>query len=110
MREGVLPDYPNSRAPQFDFDDGQLVVPHPPTNRAAIQESFVRDQEIDPKEYYPVGYHPQLLPEWPVDADLVVPLEAMPAPMVEGMGEAWQKRQAYKKHVSSLAAPPPEGS
>jgi ribonuclease Z len=29
VREGVLPDYPNSRAPQFDFDDGQLVVPCP---------------------------------------------------------------------------------
>jgi ribonuclease Z len=29
VREGILPDYPSSRAPQFDFTNGQLVVPHP---------------------------------------------------------------------------------
>ena len=53
VREGILPDFPNSRAPQFDFTNGQLVVPHPPTSRAKIQEPFVREQEIDPKKYYP---------------------------------------------------------
>ena len=70
----MLPDYPNARAPQLDFSDGQLVVPHPPTSRAAIQEPFVRDQEINPDEYYPEGYHPQLLSEWPVGSNLVVPM------------------------------------
>jgi hypothetical protein len=106
VREGVLPDYPNSRAPQFDFDDGQLVVPHPPTNRAAIQEPFVRDQEINPDEYYPDGYHPQLLPEWPVGSDLVVPMEMMPDAMRQSMGAAWRQQQAYKKqHLDALAAP-----
>jgi ribonuclease BN (tRNA processing enzyme) len=50
VREGILPDYPNSRAPQFDFTNGQLVVPHPPTSREKIQEPFVREQQIDPKE------------------------------------------------------------
>lgn len=33
VREGVLPDYPNSRAPQQDFSNGQLIVPHPPTSQ-----------------------------------------------------------------------------
>jgi hypothetical protein len=58
VREGILPDYPNSRAPQFDFSNGQLVVPHPTTSRAEIQEPFVREQQIDPAKYYPKGYHP----------------------------------------------------
>ncbi len=106
VREGVLPDYPNSRAPQFNFDDGQLVVPHPPTNRAAIQEPFIRDQEINPDEYYPDGYHPQLLPEWPVGSDLVVPMGDLPAAMLQSMGAAWRQQQAYKKqHLDALAAP-----
>jgi ribonuclease Z len=78
VREGVLPDYPNSRAPQFDFSNGQLVVPHPPTSREEIQEPFVREQQIDPKKYYPKGYRPELLEEWPVEGDLVVPVEALP--------------------------------
>lgn len=43
---------------------------------------WVREQEIDPKKYYPKGYHPQLLEEWPVDSDLVVPLEAAPADLI----------------------------
>jgi len=104
VREGILPDYPNSRAPQFDFDDGQLVVPHPPTSRAEIQEPFVRDMEIPPEEYYPEDYHPELLTEWPVDDDLVVPLESMPPAMLQGMGENWRDAQAYKKHISDLTA------
>ncbi|MGI9530281.1 hypothetical protein [Lutimonas sp.] len=33
LREGILPDFPNNRAPQFNFDNGQLVLPHPPTTR-----------------------------------------------------------------------------
>lgn len=104
VREGVLPDYPNSRAPQFDFDHGALVVPKPRTSREEIQEPFVRDQEIPPEDYYPEGYHPELMTEWPVDDDLVVPLEQMPPAMVDGMGDAWRKKQAYKKHISDLTA------
>jgi ribonuclease BN (tRNA processing enzyme) len=104
VREGILPDYPNSRAPQFDFDDGQLVVPHPTTSREEIQEPFVREQEIDPAEYYPEGYHPELLDNWPVDGDLVVPMDQMPPAMLDGMSQSWQHRQAYKKHISELTA------
>ena len=93
VREGILPDYPNSRAPQFDFTNGQLVVPHPPTSRAEIQEPFVREQQIDPELYYPEGYLPHLLEEWPVDSDLVVPVEALPENLRQSMGDAWRLKQ-----------------
>ena len=93
VREGIIPKFPNSRAPQFDFTNAQLVVPHPPTSREKIQEQFVRDHEIDPKLYYPPGYQPGLLPVWPVAGDLVVPMEAMPPAMLNSMGEAWRKKQ-----------------
>ena len=97
VREGILPDYPttrlpdypNSRAPQFDFTNGQLVVPKPPTSREEIQEPFVRKQEIDPSRYYPKGYHRELLEEWPVDSDLVVPFQQLPVNLKESMSGVW---------------------
>jgi ribonuclease Z len=46
VREGILPDYPNNRSPQFDFDDGQLVIPKPTTSREEIQNQGIRDSEI----------------------------------------------------------------
>jgi ribonuclease BN (tRNA processing enzyme) len=97
VREGILPEFPNSRAPQFDFTNGQLVVPHPPTSRNEIQEPFVRDQQIDPDEYYPEGYHPELLEDWPVEGDLVVPLEDLPESLKESMGAAWRQKQKNQK-------------
>ena len=97
VREGILPDYPNSRSPQFDFTNGQLIVPLPPTDRSKIQESFVREQQIDPAEYYPEGYHPELLEEWPVDSDLVAPLESLPPNLQESMGGAWRHKQKNQK-------------
>ena len=84
-------------APQFDFTNGQLVVPHPPTSRAEIQEPFVREQQIDPKEYYPEAYLPHLLEEWPVDGDLVVPIESLPENLKESMGAAWRQKQKNQK-------------
>jgi hypothetical protein len=92
VREGILPDYPNSRAPQFDFTNGQLVVPLPPTSREEIQEPFVREQQIDPEKYYPPGYMPHLLEEWPVDSDIVVPIDAMPEKLRDSMGAAWRQK------------------
>ena len=97
VREGILPDYPNSRAPQFDFTNGQLVVPHPPTSRAEIQEPFVREQQIDPREYYPAAYLPHLLEEWPVDSDLVVPVDQLPPNLKDSMGAAWRQKQKNMK-------------
>ena len=97
VREGILPDFPNARAPQFDFSNGQLVVPHPPTSRQEIQEPFIRESEIDPKKYYPEGYHPELLTEWPVDSDLVVPLDQLPENLKDSMGAAWRLRVQNQK-------------
>ena len=77
----------------FDFSAGQLIVPHPPTSRKEIQESFVREHEIDPNLYYPKGYHPELLQEWPVSGDLVVPISQLPPKMLDSMGDAWRKQQ-----------------
>lgn len=34
-----------------------------PTDRTRIQEPFVREQQIDPDEYYPEGYKPERLEE-----------------------------------------------
>jgi hypothetical protein len=103
VREGVLPDYPNSKAPQFDFSTGQLVVPHPPTSRQEIQEPFVREQQIDPDEYYPEGYKPELLEEWPVDSDLVVPLEMVPENLKDSMGDRWRQRVRNQKILEEQA-------
>lgn len=97
VREGILPDFPNSRAPQFDFTNGQLVVPLPPTTREQIQEPFVREQQIDPELYYPKGYMPELLEDWPVDTDLVAPVEALPENLQQSMGAAWRHREANRK-------------
>jgi len=97
VREGILPDYPNSRAPQFDFSNDQLVVPLPPTDRSKIQEPFVREQQIDPKEYYPADYHPELLEEWPVDSDLVVPVDSLPENLKDSMGAHWRYKQKNMK-------------
>jgi ribonuclease BN (tRNA processing enzyme) len=97
VREGILPEYPNNKSPQFDFTNGQLVVPHPPTSRAEIQEPFIREMEIDPALYYPEEYMPLLLTDWPVESDLVVPLEQAPEDLREGMGAAWRAREANRK-------------
>ena len=92
-----MPDYPNSRAPQFEFTNGQLIVPHPPTSRKKIQEPFVREQQIDPRKYYPNGYHPELLEDWPVEGDLVVPVDTLPENLNDSMGAAWRLRQKNQK-------------
>lgn len=69
-------------------------MPHPPTSRAKIQEPFVRDQEIDPADYYPRNYEPDRLPDWPVEGDLVIPTEALPEELRQSMGEAHPKKAA----------------
>lgn len=99
VREGILPEFPNSRAPQQDFTNGQLIVPLPPTSRQEIQEPFVREQEIDPKKYYPKGYMPHLLEEWPVKSDLVVPLDSLPENLRSSMGAAWEHKQKNLKII-----------
>ena len=104
VRQGVLPPYPDMRAPQHDFSNGALVIPRPNQRREDMQEPFVREQEIPPADYYPEGYHPELMTDWPIDSDLVIPLDEMPAEAVASMGENWRQREAYKKHISELEA------
>jgi hypothetical protein len=102
VREGILPDFPNQRAPQQDFTNGQLVVPLPPTDRAKIQNEWVREQQIDPDEYYPEGYKPDLLEEWPVDKDLVAPVEALPPNLKASMGGHWEYTQRNRKKLKEM--------
>jgi hypothetical protein len=86
VREGILPDFPNARAPQFDLADGSdFRIPMPKNQRKDIQQQEIRDLEIDPKLYYPEGYHPELMQEWPVDRDVVIPAEQVPDSMKKGM-------------------------
>ena len=68
------------------------MVPHPPTSRAEIQNQEIRDQQLDPKVYYPEGYYPELLEEWPVESDLVVPVEVLPENLKDSMGDRWRQK------------------
>jgi ribonuclease BN (tRNA processing enzyme) len=102
VREGILPEFPNSRSPQFNFDNGQLVVPLPPTDRTKIQEPFVREQQIDPNEYYPEGYKPELLEEWPVESTLVAPVESLPPNLKASMGGHWELTQKNRKKLEEM--------
>ena len=62
-----------------------------------IQEPFVREQQIEPDEYYPEGYHPERLEDWPVDGDLVVPLEVLPDNLKDSMGAEWRLKKKNRK-------------
>ena len=103
VRESILPDFPNARAPQFDFTNGQLVVPAPPHDRESIQEPYVREQQIDPNKYYPKGYQPELMTTWPVEGDLVVPLEDLPENLKNSMGQQWRLKVKNQKVIDQKA-------
>lgn len=77
---------------------------HSPTSREKIQEPFVRKQEIDPNKYNPKGYKPELLQEWPVKGDLVVPLEQLPENLKDSMGAAWRLKQKNIEALKSESA------
>jgi hypothetical protein len=51
----------------------------------------VRENEIDPDKYYPKGYKPQLLEEWPADDDIVAPVQALPENLRQSMGDQWRQ-------------------
>jgi hypothetical protein len=57
---------------------------------------------IDPKEYYPEGYHPELLEDWPVDDDLVVPVEALPVNLKDSMGAQWRLTELTADMTSQI--------
>ncbi|MCE2572887.1 guanitoxin biosynthesis MBL fold metallo-hydrolase GntH [Motilimonas eburnea] len=102
VRDGILPDYPNSRAPQQDFSSGQLVVPVPQFKREDLQEPFIREQQVDPDKYYPSGYKPELLEDWPVKKDLVVPYENLPENLKQSMGGHWELKNKNQKALDEM--------
>ena len=104
IREGILPDYPNNRSPQQDFSSGYFVIPEPGTSRAEIQNQAIRDSEVDPAEYYPEGYQPELLFEWPLEGPFVLPVDQMPATLLDTMGANWRHKQAYRAEMERRAA------
>ena len=104
IREGILPDYPNNRSPQQDFSSGQFVIPPSLHHREDIQDHGIRDSEIDPNDYYPEGYQPELIPRWPLDTELVIPIEDVPPQLVDTMGQNWRHRQAYKAEMERRAS------
>ena len=84
VRDGVIPDYPNVKAPSAakSIEKYQgLIVPVPVYQREELQSQFIRDAEIDPDIYYPEGYRPVLLEHWPTDKPIFVPEELVPDSM-----------------------------
>ena len=78
VRDGVIAEYSNVAAPRFDVKaQGGLVIPPAKYNRSDIQEQSIRDAEISPKKYYPKGYAPESVDEWPTKKPLFIPAEAM---------------------------------
>jgi hypothetical protein len=53
--------------------------------------------QIDPAKYYPEGYMPELLEDWPVQGDLVVPLDQLPDNLKDSMGAEWRLREKNRK-------------
>ncbi|MGI9537093.1 MAG: hypothetical protein ACR2PB_08475 [Desulfocapsaceae bacterium] len=61
-----------------------------------IQQQDIRELRVEPKEYYPEGYYPELMTQWPVQDDLVLPAEQVPDSMNKGMGQAARNRAAAR--------------
>jgi ribonuclease Z len=79
VREGVVAEYPNVSPPKFDMSaQGGLMIPPPKYTRSDIQQQSIRDAEIPPEKYYPEGYAPELLYEWPTKKPVFIPVEMMP--------------------------------
>jgi ribonuclease Z len=79
VREGVVAEYPNVSPPKFDMSaQGGLMIPPPKYTRSDIQQQSIRDAEIPPEKYYPEGYGPELLYEWPTQKPIFIPAEMVP--------------------------------
>ena len=57
---------------------GGLVIPAPRNKRADFQEQSIRDAEIPPDDYYPKGYKPDLISDWPSSKPLFIPADQVP--------------------------------
>jgi ribonuclease Z len=78
VRDGVLPEYSNVARPEFDTEvAGGLLIPPPLHLRSDIQQQEIRDLEIPPSDYYPEGYKPELITEWPTAKPLFIPNDVL---------------------------------
>ncbi|MFI4933575.1 MAG: guanitoxin biosynthesis MBL fold metallo-hydrolase GntH [Caulobacterales bacterium] len=85
VRDGILPKYPGISAPQFAIaDNGGLVIPAPRHTRSEIQQASIRAAEIDPDKYYPHGYRPRLIEDWPTRKAVYLPAKMVPPAMKGG--------------------------
>ena len=77
-RDGVTAPLAQQPRPQFA---PQIEMPVPPHKVEDIQSQWIRDHEIDPSEYFPEGYAPELIKVWPLTEPIVVPMpESMQDP------------------------------
>jgi ribonuclease Z len=97
IREGIVSGFPNNKPPQFDLSSGNLHVVQPCNKREDIQEPTIREAHIPPEKYYPEGYHPVLLAEWPVDGDIQANLELLPEEFKASVGENYNRKKRLEK-------------
>lgn len=84
VRDGIVPEFPSTKPPKFDNGAGEgMVIPAPRNLRKDVQEQFIRDAQIPPKEYYPPAYEPELLELWPTDKAIYVPWFMMDEKMLK---------------------------
>jgi len=86
-RDGVTSKLAQAPRPQLT---PMFTIPPPKHTIEDIQEQWIRDLEIDPKDYYPEGYHPELLKEWPMTEEITIPIP-------ERMQDPMNKRKGNKK-------------
>ena len=61
---------------------GGLIVPAPRNTRQTTQQQSIRDAQILPDDYYPKGYQPELLKEWPTDKPVFIPKDKVPPGLI----------------------------
>jgi len=76
-RDGVTSPIAQQPRPQFT---PMVKMPLPDHAVKDIQSQWIRDMEIPPEAYFPKGYHPELLLEWPMKEVITMP---MPDSMVD---------------------------
>ena len=55
------------------------------------------DEPEPPEEYYPEGYQPVLLEEWPIDGDIQADLDLLPEDFKASVGENYNRKQRLQK-------------